>query len=134
MVIKLYCKKCGKSIEENWKYCPNCKADLQNGNVGTNKEVIIERQKEDNKQALICLCIFMVGIIGLFTFDNCKGLLFLVSLISIVTGYIKYQNNRVIKVLFWLFLIGVILYILLIILILITCINSIPKWNCSGIR
>lgn len=133
----MYCKKCGEDVQENWKYCPKCKSDLQNGNMEINKEVIIEQLKKEKKNSLICLCIFFMGIVGLFTIDNYKGLFFLASLISIVTGFIKYQNNKLIKVLFWLFLIGVILYIILIIIIIFTCANAISaisKWDCSGIR
>ncbi len=129
----MYCKKCGFNIEKNWKYCPKCKANLQNGNIEINKEVMIEQQKKEKKNSLICLCIFFIGIIGLFTIDNYKGLFFLVSLISIVTGYIKCQNNKLIKILFWLFLISVIMYFLLIIVIIFTCANTISKWDCSGI-
>lgn len=129
----MYCKKCGEEINENWKYCPKCKAYLQNGNIEINKEVILAQNKKEKKNSLICLCIFFIGIIGLFTVDTYKGFFFLMSLISIVTGFIKYQNNKLIKVLFWLFLVGVALYILMIIIIIFTCINTIPKWDCSGI-
>lgn len=132
-MVKLYCKKCGESVQENWKYCPKCKSNLQNGNIEMNKEVIIQKSKKEKKNSLICLCIFFMGIIGLFTIDNYKGLFFIASLISIVTGFIKYQNNKFIKVLFWLFLIGVILYFILIIIIIFTCANAISKWDCSGI-
>lgn len=129
----MICKKCGFDIEKDWKYCPKCKSNLQNGNIETNKEVIIRQNKQEKKNSLICLCIFFIGIFGLFTIDNYKGLFFLVSLISIVTDFIRYQNNKFIKVLFWLFLIGVILYIILIIIIIFTCANAISKWDCSGI-
>ncbi len=129
----MYCKKCGEEINENWNCCPKCKAYLQNGNIETNREVIIQQNKKENRESLICLFIFFVGIMGLFTIDSYKGVFFLTSLISIVTGFIKYQNNKLIKVLFWLFLIGVAIYILLIIIIIFTCINAIPKWDCSGL-
>lgn len=129
----MICKKCGLDIKKEWKYCPKCKSDLQNGNIEINKEIIIQQNKKEKKNSLICLCIFFIGIIGLFIADNYKGLFFLASLISIVTAFIKYQNNKLIKVLFWLFLIGVILYIILIIIIIFTCANAISKWDCSGI-
>lgn len=117
----MYCKKCGETIKDNWKYCPKCKSNLQNENIETNKEIVVQKQKDENKQSFICICIFILGIIGMFTIDNFEGIFFLTSLISIVTGFIKYQNNKIIKILFWLFLIGVILYILLIIIIIFTC-------------
>ena len=79
----MYCKKCGCEIKEEWKYCPNCQANLQNGNIETSKEVITEQIKKEKQNALICLFVFLINIIALFTVDRYKGLFFLLALISI---------------------------------------------------
>lgn len=129
----MICKKCGFNIDKDLKYCPKCKSDLQNENIEINKEVAMHQHKTEKENPIICLCLFFIGIIGLFTIDNYKVLFFFTALISIVTGFIKYQNNKLIKVLFWLFLISVIAYYILIIIIIYTCVDAISKWDCTGL-
>ena len=129
MAIKLYCKKCGFEIRDGWKFCPKCKANLKMGNIETNKEIIDEKIKKDRRNALICIFIFLISTFALFTVNKYSTLFFLISLITIVTGFIKYRNNIIIKILFWMFLIGVILFIVLIIFLIVTCIDMIPKWD-----
>ncbi len=128
----MVCKKCGVKIEKNWEYCPNCRENLLNENIETNKETIIEKTDKDKTNSMICIFVFLINIIALFTMDHYNGIFFILALISIVTGFIKYPNSKIIKVLFWLFLIGVILYVLLIIVLLITCLNMITNCDVSG--
>lgn len=132
-MIKLYCKKCGFEVEKDWSFCPKCKANLQDENLETNKEVILEKQRKESKGSNICICMFLINVIFLFKFDDYKWIFFLGALISIVTGFIKFQNNKIIKVMFWLFLTAVAIYILLILAIIITCGNALSRVDCSGI-
>ncbi len=133
-VIKVYCKNCRNQVKEDWKYCPNCKANLQNGNIETDEKVIIEQNEKDKKNSLICICIFLISTLLLFITNKYAIVFFLISLISIVTGFIKYPNNKIIKVFFWLFLIGIIFYVLLITFLLLTCENILTSWNCSNVN
>lgn len=123
----MYCKKCYEMVKEGWKYCPKCKANLQNGNIEIDKEVIIQKQKEENKLAFICICIFIISLIGVFTIKEIRKVFFCIALFSITTGYIKCQNNKFIKILFWLFVIGVILFILYIVFMVFFCLQLISE-------
>ena len=129
----MYCKKCWKKIDENWKYCPQCRNILNESTIETDKVKIIENQKKESKEAYIYIVVFLLGIIGLLSVkDAARGVFFLVSLISIVTGFIKCPNNNTVKILFWLFLTFVIIAIIFLIVLVFTCINEIPKYSCPG--
>lgn len=46
--MKMYCRKCGKKIEENSKFCPYCGFDLKGGqDKVTTKKQNVQLQKED---------------------------------------------------------------------------------------
>ena len=120
----MYCKKCGEKLNKNWKYCPKCKNILNSKTIEMNEEKIIESKRKEENNSIICIIIFFIGLLGLFT-TKLKGIFFLMSLISIVTGFIKCPNSKFIKTLFWVFLIFIIILIILLILIIITCENAI---------
>lgn len=128
----MYCKKCGEKLNENWKYCPNCKNILNNETVEMSEEKIIEAKKKETKEAIIYILIFFVGLIGLFTSESVRGIFFLISLISIVNGYVKCANNKFIKLLFWLFLICINIYIIFIIILVFTCAHEVANCNYSS--
>lgn len=117
----MYCKKCGEKLDENWKYCPKCKNALGSETIEMNENVIIESKKRESKESIIYIVIFFIGLLGLFTFESASGIFFLISLISIVTGFIKCPNNKLIKILFWLFFICIVLYIIFIIVMMLAC-------------
>ena len=127
----MYCKKCGEKLNDNWKYCPKCKNILNGETIEMNEEKIIESKRKESKESIIYIVIFFIGLLGLFTSESAKGIFFLMSLISIVTGFIKCPNNKFIKVLFWLFLICIILYIIFIIVLVFTCANAVVNCNYS---
>lgn len=127
----MYCKKCGEKLNADWKYCPKCKNILNSEDIEMNEEKIIELKRKELKTSMICIVIFFIGLLGLSIFKSSAGIFFLMSLISIVTGFIKCPNNKFIKVLFWLFLFSVILYILFMIVAAFTCVNLIANWNYS---
>ena len=125
----MYCKRCGNKVEENWKYCPKCKLPLIKKNIEFSKENMIKKQKQDKRDSIICIVIFLLGIFGIFFLNNYSIICFSISLISIVTGFIKYPNNIVIKILFWIFLICVILFGIIIIILFFTIVNFILTCN-----
>ena len=125
----MYCKKCGEKINDNWKYCPKCKNILNSETTEMNEQKIIEFKKKETKEAIVYSVLFFIGLLGLFTFKSVKGIFFLISLISIVTGFIKCPNNKFIKILFWLFLICVVTYIIFIIVLVFTCANVVANYN-----
>lgn len=132
------CKKCEYDLREDWKICPKCSNLIENNNfVGNtentqeNRVINVKRKQEtpiDGKYK-IYLIIFLVSISCGFLIKQVSGLAFLVALISIVTGYIKYPKSRAIKVLFWLFLAGVAGFILFFVFLIFTCISS---YSCPG--
>ena len=121
----MYCKKCGEKLNKNWKYCPKCKNILNSKTIEMNEEKIIESKRKEENNSIICIIIFFIGLVGLFT-TKLKGIFFLTSLISIVTGFIKCPNSRFIKILFWVFFISIIILLVYLILIIIACSNA---WN-----
>ena len=127
----MYCKKCGEKLNEKWIFCPKCKNILSSETVEMSEEKIIEAKKKETKEAIIYIVAFFVGLLGLFTSESVKGIFFLISLISIVTGFIKCSNNKFIKVLFWLFLIFIFIYIIFIIVLVFTCANAVANCNYS---
>lgn len=124
----MYCKICGEKLNENWKYCPKCKNVLSTETVEMSEEKIIEAKKKESKEAKIYIVAFFVGLLGLFTFKSVKEICFLISLISIVTGFIKCPNNKFIKVLFWLFFILIFTSIIFISVFVFTCVEVVDKF------
>lgn len=127
----MYCKKCGEKINDNWKYCPKCKNILNSETIEMNEQNIIESKRKETKEAIVYIVLFFIGLLGLFTSESAKGIFFLISLISIVTGFIKCSNNKFIKILFWLFLICIAIYIIFIIVLVFTCANAVANCNYS---
>lgn len=125
----MYCKNCREKLNENWKYCPKCKKSLNNETIEINEEKIIESKKKEFNEAIIYIIVFFIGVIGMFGFESVNGICFIMSLISIVTAFIKCPNNIFVKILFWLFLICVVLYIIFIIVLIFTCTNIISNCN-----
>ncbi len=125
----MYCKRCGNKVEEIWKYCPKCKLPLIKKNIEFSKENMIKKQKQDKRDSIICIVIFLLGIFGIFFLNNYSIICFSISLISIVTGFIKYPNNIFIKILFLIFLICVILFGIIIIILFFTIVNFILTCN-----
>lgn len=130
----MYCKKCGERIDENWKYCPNCKTSLQEGNIEVNEDKAIKKKSNEKTEVIIYTCLFLVGIAGLFISNNYENIFFLISLISIVTGFIRCRNSRLIKVLFWLFLLAIVLYFIAFIVLMYACSSVASSWNCFGTK
>lgn len=114
----MYCKRCGKEIQNNWNFCPKCKLSLTNENIIINKSDLLQKQIKDKKGSIICITLFLLGILGFFTFKKYLSLFFYISFISIVTGFIKYPQSKMIKFLFLLYLLVIILFVIAIIILI----------------
>lgn len=128
----MYCKRCFHEVKEGWRYCPKCKNILTEKTIEINQEEIIKKREKNKQGAIICMIIFMLGILGLFLIEKYSVICFFLSLFSIVTGFIKYQNNIFIKILFWLFLISIVLYGIVIIILIFTCVDALSYYSCPG--
>ena len=123
----MYCKKCENKVNDDWKYCPKCQNILNAETKEVDETKIIEKKEKEKKDELIYIIIFLVSTTCLFAFDRLSLLFFLISLITIVTGFIKCPNSKIIKIFFWLFLSFVLLYVLFLIMLMFTCINFISS-------
>ena len=94
----MYCNKCGESVKENWNYCPKCQNMLNIKTTECNQEEKMEEKNKKSTNVLMYVFLFFAGLLGMAIFKRANGIFFLVSLISIVTGFIKYSNNKVIKI------------------------------------
>ena len=125
----MYCKNCGNKLNNDWKYCPNCQANIETNNNFNNNSKNIDNInnsqsiKKFQQGEIICIIAFFIGIIGI-SFDYKPTIFFLVSLISITFGAIKYPSNKIIKLLFIFFLISFVLLIVYLIAIVIFCKNA----------
>ena len=128
----MYCKRCFHEVKEVWRYCPKCKNVLTEKTIEINQEEIIKKREKDKQGAIICMILFMLGILVLFLIEKYSAICFFLSLFSIVTGFIKYQNNIFIKILFWLFLISIVLYGIVIIILIFTCVDALSYYSCPG--
>lgn len=114
----MYCNKCGEKTSDSWKYCPNCRNVLNSENKETNE------QNTKSKEAIVYIVLFFIGLIGIYAFRYAKGAFFLISLISIVTGYIRCPDNKIIKIIFWLFLIWTAIIIIFSIIFIYVCLTT----------
>lgn len=121
----VYCQ-CGQRLEPNWKFCPKCKSPITveiKGEIDTKGDKNI---KDGN--AYLYIAIYVISIAcGYFLKFNWS---FLIAIITIITGEIKYPDNKAIKILFGLTIIHTVLFILFIGWFLIACVYSIN--SCPG--
>ena len=91
---------------EKWKYCPNCKLSLIDQNVENDEEKILEKERNDKVGAKYCIITFLISTVIMFLFSGkyrIANLFLIISLISVIIGYSKYSNNKVLKILFYIF-------------------------------
>ncbi len=94
--IKMFCSNCGKEVDDNTKYCPECGFSLKGEEVSTTKQSepddrahcpkcnstdIHIGQKGYNDDAIGCGCI--LGILGFFTF----GISWILLIIIFLSGF-----------------------------------------------
>lgn len=129
------CKKCGYELKENWNICPKCAEIINKENIDyytiNKKDESLPNYEGKDKT---CLIIFLISVAGSFFLEKLSGICFIIALIAIVDGYIKYPQNKAIKVFFWIFAILIILAILSVILLVFTCsapiVSTITRYRC----
>lgn len=87
------------------------------------------RQKNDKNIAII-IVVFLVTFLLTFTGLPGAEFAFIIALVDIVAGYIKYPQSRAIKVLFWLFIAFIILALILALFLIWTCNETLE--SCHG--
>ena len=103
--IFMYCKRCGKKINDEWKYCPYCKESLIEENIGHDEMENKNMINKVNNEVKIYSLIFIISMICTFAIYKYFYIFFLVSLITIAIGFIKYPFNNIIKLLFKIFIV-----------------------------
>lgn len=126
----MFCKFCGVAMKEGANFCTKCGNNLVETTVETKDFEISENIKKENKEATIYIAVFLMGILAMLRLEKFGGIGFIVSLISIVTGFIRCRTNWAIKVLFWLFFGAIISYVILIIVLIIACASALS--NCAS--
>ena len=132
---KMTCKKCGCSLQADWKICPVCSFSAVKAEETIPQENMpLSKTPENNTQNysgneklfifVFLLSVFVV-IITNETFNlsarEIIRIAFVVAGISIVIGFIKYPENKVIKIIFYFFLISVITYSIQAFLVTLIC-------------
>lgn len=117
----MYCKRCYTKLEEDWKNCPKCSAIIKEENIEYEEEKVKELEKKEKKRAVIYFLVFLLFFICMVLLNNVGGIFFVISLITIVAGYINCPNSKLIKIAFWTFLILVVLSFIAMIILLIMC-------------
>lgn len=128
----MYCSKCRNIVDESWEYCPIC-----GENIDKFEKIIEENYIPSKKEKKIVLiffgCLLTTKVLNFITFlttmynekffliSYLKPILYLIALISITYGRIKYPKNKTIKIIFTVALILISLYLLWTILFITTC-------------
>lgn len=112
----MYCRACGNQMEEGQNRCPKCgtsKVDI--------KQQLLKKTKEENANANIIIMIFVFCfLLGTFIADL-RILCIVAALITIVTGKMKYPDDKRITVLFIASIAIIILMTLYFLILLVTC-------------
>lgn len=137
------CKKCGKEIDENSKFCKNCGTSVIS-------ETNYKTENIENDSNANILCIFSLVLnygIGLILeiitykigyrsnlIESLTGICYIMGLALLIIARVKYPKNKFAKIVMWLYIIMFIIGIIISIIIAITCTlacNSI-KGNANG--
>lgn len=87
------------------------------------------RQKND-RNIVIIISVFLLTFLLSFTGLPGSEFAFIIALVDIVAGYIKYPQSRAIKVLFWLFIAFIIFALILALFLIWTCNETLE--SCHG--
>ena len=127
----MYCVKCGKQLNENEKFCPNC-GEVNRLLEDNNQQNNVVQPKENDGATLLCILslIFMYfapGVIvavveNLFpSIEFLGGLSPLAALVLMIVARVKYPKSTFAKVLMWIYIIQIILAIIGFILLVAFC-------------
>lgn len=111
--------RCGQILEPNWKFCPQC-------NKPITVEITSSNSKTGNNLDGTNYAIIAIISLGLSYFISALipggfWICYIISVISLVTGKIKFPNNIVLKVLFWLMVLHSVIIALFTIWVLVMC-------------
>ena len=123
----MYCIKCGKEINEESKYCPNC------GNQLVSEQILSDDRKE--KANLLCILSLVVTFassipLGILSFlfpilksflSSLYGICPMAGIVLMIIARIKYPESKFAKVLMWMYIFIIILVIIGAILLVIAC-------------
>ena len=135
------CPKCGYPLEEDSNltkdglmryHCPQCLishyvsvAQEEESDPISQDEEVEPTSQDEGDGPQICIIIYLIcfgaGIIMLRFFPLATLILFIGALVSVVTGFIKYPQNKAMKVFFWLTIAQIILAAILVITLIIIC-------------
>ena len=87
----MFCKKCGKKIEDNAKFCDEC-GTAQFSDKRRSLETSLEKKVKLTRNVKICFVILLIGILlkQIFLIWLAAGLL----IVSLIKFFILDTNNR----------------------------------------
>ena len=91
----MFCKNCGKEIEEGAKFCPACGQQLD-GEIQPQKVVIVKKEREPKSQfvaIVLCLIFGLVGFHDFYLGKNGAGVLKILILLLLSWIYIGWIIN-----------------------------------------
>lgn len=86
----MFCKNCGKEIEDGVKFCPECGQQLD-GEVRTKQVVIVKKEREPKSQFVAIVLCLLFGLVGFHDFylgKNGAGVLKI--LILLLLGWVGF--------------------------------------------
>lgn len=153
----MYCKNCGKKIEDGKLECANCgtkvedKEKINEGEIVNNVSPSVNdnsiKSVEDEKNANL-LCV--ISLILYFGSSALTGLLYYVSAFSgmsvasitsicplagivlMIIARVKYPKNKFAKILMWIYIILTILTIVSVVILFAACIYACSNFDTSG--
>lgn len=155
----MYCKKCGKPLEQEENFCTYCgtpRSTAVQQPIPTNPQVMNNQGKvksgkeftpeDQNSANILCYLslILTFGVDGILWLANSKAsplgdsltnlvpFLNLVGFVLIIIARVKYPQSKFAKILLWIYVILSILGILAIVLIIATCMYACSNMDTSG--
>jgi len=91
---KVYCKKCGKELQEEWKTCPFCLSPMAANTNHITSSTISEEQERQEKKHIEERIRTMPSSGGTQTRKNSKAVIIIVAAIVLVLGFVVIQLRQ----------------------------------------
>ena len=125
------CTNCGKEIEKDWNFCPNCKNPISPNAKNENNNIINEENATKNtKKTYIYIAIYIVSMILFFLIGHIA--FYIIALVDIINAKIECQKNVLIEILFYLTIVLTVFYFILVIWAIAYCMNPANYRGCPG--
>ena len=126
----MYCRNCETPVEKDWKYCPKCRTRLfgnniienptkqyntTNNNGIINENVSTQDTQKERDGIIFRLILFGCGFLGIFLTGPFAPACFLLALVSLIDGCMKYPKRSIFKILLIIFILISVLFIVLIV-------------------